>query len=314
MLKSKKFSLAAALFMAWAVLASGTAYSAEGGAYGVIVINVANPFYSTCIAGIEQGIKELDPTARMILCDSQSDSAKQLDQISDLLQQGVKAILLIPIDSNSIQSGLREAKDAGVPVFIFDTPAYGPGVISNIASDNYSAGVIAGAALRRGLNGKGKIMLMGTTGSEASTKRIDGVKSQVLGDGSEIEIVLEEIIQTHTTDEALTIMENSLQSVPDLAGVFTIGDSFAIGICAALQANGYAPGEVLVTSVDGTNAALERIKSGYLLATAAQPAKQMGFETVRTALQYLKGEKVEENILLPCTEVNKDSLDTYVGY
>lgn len=313
MMRTLKLSFVPLAFLMVAMLVAGEGVSAEGGTYGVAVPNATNSFYATCVAGVQQGVKEVDPTAACVVTDAQFDSAKQLDQISDLLQQGIKALILIPIDANSVRPGIQEAVKAGVPVFVIDTPANAPEVTCTITANNYSAGEIAGAALIKALGNKGKIVTITTTGSEAVNQRVKGVKDQ-LGPDSKIEIVMEEIVQNATTDEALTIMENVLQSVPDVAGVFTTGDVFAIGICAALQANGHAPGEVLVTSVDGTNNAVELIKSGYLLATAAQPAKQMGVDIAKAAFRHLNGEKVEKEIFLPCTEVNKSNVGTYVGF
>lgn len=297
----------------FAALVFGWAMAADGGTYGVAVPNATNSFYATCVAGVQQGVKEVDPTAACVVTDAQFDSAKQLDQISDLLQQGIKALILIPIDANSVRTGIQEAVKAGVPVFVIDTPANSPEVTCTITANNYSAGEIAGKALLKALGNKGKIVTITTTGSEAVNQRVKGLKDQI-GPDSQVKIVMEEIVQNATTDEALTIMENVLQSVPDVAGVFTTGDIFAIGICSALQANGHKPGEVLVTSVDGTNNAVELIKSGYLLATAAQPAKQMGVDIAKAAYRHLNGEKVEKTVHLPCTEVSKANVNSYVGF
>lgn len=311
-MRARTLSLGALACMA--ALALGAAvYAAEGGTYGVAVPNATNSFYATCVAGVMEGVNEVDPTAACVVTDAQFDSAKQLDQISDLLQQGIKALILIPIDANSVRTGVQEAVKAGVPVFVIDTPANAPEVTCTITANNYSAGEIAGAALLKGIGNKGKIVTITTTGSEAVNQRIKGLKDQI-GPDSQVKIVMEEIVQNATTDEALTIMENVLQSVPDVAGVFTTGDIFAIGICAALQANGHKPGEVLVTSVDGTNNAVELIKSGYLLATAAQPAKQMGIDIAKAAFAHLNGKQVEKTINLPCKEVNKSNVDSYVGF
>lgn len=310
----KTITLSLAILSILALFPTGQASAAQGGTYGVAVPNVNNSFYSTCVAGVIQGVKEVDPTATCVVTDAQFDSSRQLDQISDLIQQGVKALILIPIDANSVGVGIREAKDAGIPVFVIDTPANSKDVACTITANNYSAGEIAGKALVRALGPQGgKIVTITTTGSEAVNQRVAGLRDQI-GPGSNIQIVMEEIVNNATTDEALTIMENILQSVPDVKGVFTTGDIFAIGICAALQANGHAPGEVLVTSVDGTNNAVELIKSGYLLATAAQPAKQMGIDIAKAAYAHLLGAPVKESVLLSCTEVNKDNVDDYEGF
>lgn len=286
-----------------------------GGKYGCAVPNAQNSFYATCVAGVEEGVKQYDPTASVVVTDASGDSQKQMDQIADLVSQGCKAIICIPIDSNAIIPALEEAKKAGVPVICMDTPAgETDAVVSTVVSNNYSAGEIAGRALLEGIGGKGNIATITTTGSDAVNDRKQALYDLVEKEYPDVKIVQEEIVQNMTTEEALTLMENISQANPDLAGVFTTGDVFAIGICSALQSNGYAAGEVKVTSVDGTKNAVELIKSGYLLATAAQLPKELGIHSVKNAVDYLNGKDVEKLEYLDCKEVNKDNADSYEGF
>ena len=312
------FSAAVFLFAAGVCLMSGAVPSmaaSAGGVYGVAVPNAVNSFYATCIAGVEEGVKEVDPTAKVVVTDASGDSSKQLDQIADLIQQGAKALVVIPIDSNAISAAVKEANNAKIPVFVMDTPAASTeGIVSTVVADNYSAGEIAGRALLEKLGGKGKIATITTTGSEAVNQRKQALYDLIKNEFPGVEIVMEEIVQNMTTEEALTIMENICQSVPDIAGVFTTGDVFAIGICAALKANGYEAGKVVVTSIDGTNNALDLIKSGYLYATAAQPAKNLGVISAKNAFDYLGGKTIEPYIALPCQKITAETMEGYVGF
>ncbi len=286
-----------------------------GGVYGCAVPNATNSFYATCVKGVQAGVEQYDPTADVVVTDANFDSQKQLDQVADLVSQGVKAIILIPIDSNAIIPAIEEAEAAGIPVTVMDTPAgETTGVVSTVVSNNYSAGEIAGRALCESMGGKGNLVTITTTGSDAVNSRKQGLYDLIEKEYPDIKIVQEEIVQNGTTEEALTIMENILQGGTQVDGVFTTGDVFAIGICSALQANGYAAGEVKVTSVDGTTNAVELIKSGYLEATAAQLPKELGIHCVKNALDFLNGKDVPAKEELDCLEVNIDNADTYEGF
>ncbi|MDO4323987.1 MAG: sugar ABC transporter substrate-binding protein [Lachnospiraceae bacterium] len=293
------------------------AYAEEalGGKWGVAVPNATNSFYSTCVAGVEDTVAELDPDASVIVTDASFDSQKQLDQVADLVSQGVKALVLIPIDSNAILPAVEEAAEAGIPVLVMDTPCgETDGVVSTVIADNYNLGEIAGRALLEEIGGEGEIVTITTTGSEAVNNRKQALYDLIENEYPDIKITQEEIVQNGTTEEALTIMENILQGGSDVKGVFTTGDVFAIGICSALKANGYEPGEIAVTSIDGTTNAAELIESGYLLATAAQSPHALGENCVKNGLAYLSGEEVEELQALSCTEVNADNVADYVGF
>lgn len=293
-----------------------TSEEAEGGksTWGCSVPNVANSYYSTCVSGVEDAVKKLDADASVVISDASGDSQKQLDQLADLIAQKVKAIVLIPIDSNAVLSAISDAEEAGIPVVCIDTPAdESTGVVSTVISDNYSAGEIAGKALLEGIGGKGKIATITTTGSDAVNDRKQALYD-LMKEYPDVEIVEEDIVQNATTDEALTLMDNILQSHPDVNSVFTTGDVFAIGICSSLKSNGYEAGEVKVTSVDGTKNASELIESGYLLATAAQLPHELGYQGVEKALSYLNGDEVEKTVKLECKEINKDNVSTYEGF
>lgn len=297
--------------------AAEVSYSEEalGGTWGVSVPNATNSFYATCVAGVEDTVSELDADASVVVTDAAGDSQKQLDQVADLVSQGVKAIVLIPIDSNAIIPAVEEAAAADIPVFVMDTPVgETDGVVATVIADNYNAGEIAGRALLEGIGGKGNIVTITSTGSEAVNERKQALYDLVEKEYPDVTITQEEIVQNLTTEEALTLMENILQGGNEVNGVFTTGDIFAIGICSALQANGYAAGEVVVTSIDGTTNAVDLIESGYLQATAAQQPHELGAQCVRNALAYLSGEEVEELQSLTCQEVNADNVADYEGF
>jgi ABC-type sugar transport system substrate-binding protein len=181
-----------------------------------------------------------------------------------LIQRKVKALCIIPINSDGISVAVNEAKAAGIPVFAADTPiTQKDGVLQTVVSDNYSTGQIAGEWLLKGINKRGKIVAITTASTSSAVTARKQALYDLLKNAPNVQLVQEEIVQYMTSEEAQAIMENILSGTPDVAGVFTTGDVFAIGITATLQATATSP-EVIVTSVDGTNQAVEMIKPGYL--------------------------------------------------
>ncbi|MNT84677.1 D-ribose transporter subunit RbsB [compost metagenome] len=60
-----------------------------------------------------------------------------------------------------------------------------------------------------------------------------------------------------------------------------------------------------MAGVDGTPDALEFIKKGDLALSVFQDAKGQGEGAVQTAIQLVKGEKVESNVLIPYQLITK---------
>jgi ABC-type sugar transport system substrate-binding protein len=53
------------------------------------------------------------------------DAAKQLDQMENLISLGVDAILITPVDAQSICAGVKKAEEAGIPVYGIDRSTIG---------------------------------------------------------------------------------------------------------------------------------------------------------------------------------------------
>lgn len=282
---------------------------AEGGVWGILVPNISrNTYYASCISGVTKAIEELDPTATYIIAECDNDSTKQLDQMADMIQQNVKAIISIPWGSSGLISGVTEAKDAGIPVFLVDTPLNDlKNVTSTIVSDNFSAGVIAGEGLTEELPDGGKIVTLMTTGSEAINQRAAGMHSII--DDTKIEVAQDLVLNTGTVEEAMTQVENAILAIPDLKGIFTTGDVFADAAVSALKANGVKKGEIVIVSVDGNAKGCELIEDGWVYSTSAQQTVKMGYDSVVNALAFLDGEKIEDYIELPCLKITKEVLE-----
>ena len=96
--------------------------SVYGGVYGVVMPDVtSSPFYNACLDGIIEGIEEMDPDASYVLGDCAWDPAVQMDQMNDMVTQGVKAFVMIPAGSSAVLEGIEAASKEGIPVCVLDT-------------------------------------------------------------------------------------------------------------------------------------------------------------------------------------------------
>ena len=70
--------------------ATDTAASGETIKIGVSVADQSNPFYIDIVDGMESAAKDGD---ELVIVDAGFDAAKQLNDIDDMIQQGVKVML-----------------------------------------------------------------------------------------------------------------------------------------------------------------------------------------------------------------------------
>ncbi|BDG45174.1 ribose ABC transporter substrate-binding protein RbsB [Saccharococcus caldoxylosilyticus] len=261
---------------------------------GLSISTLNNPFFVTLKEGAEKAAKE--EGVELIVVDAQNDSAKQINDIEDLIQQDVDLILVNPTDSSAVTSAIESANSANIPVITVDRSADGGKVVTHIASDNVAGGKMAGEFILEQLKNGGNIVeLEGIPGSSAARERGEGFH-QVIDKASNVKVVAKQAADFDRA-KGLSVMENILQSHKDIQAVFAHNDEMALGALEALEARGMK--DVIVVGFDATEDAVKAVKEGKMAATVAQKPELIGENAVKTALKVLNGEKVDKFIPIP---------------
>ncbi len=272
--------------------ATDTAASGVTIKLGVSVADQSNPFFMDIVDGMESAAKDGD---ELVIVDAGFDAAKQLNDIDDMIQQGVKVMLIDPVDSNAIKSAVEACDAAGIPVIAYNSPLNFE-IASTVATDNYLAGQLVGEAMGKALDGKGEVAMLTYNVAEVCLDRANGFKDAI-AEYPDIKIVEEQEIQPGT-DTALPVAENILQAYPDLAGMFALNDPSALGCVAAVESANLLD-QVQIVGVDGSDDAKAAIAEGKMLASAAQDPVQIGSVAIETAYKVIAGEEVEKDIKIP---------------
>ncbi|TXC90993.1 ribose ABC transporter substrate-binding protein RbsB [Metabacillus litoralis] len=258
---------------------------------GLSISTLNNPFFVTLKEGAEEEAKAKG--IEIVVVDAQNDSAKQVSDIEDLIQQNVDVLLVNPTDSAAVSAAIESANNANVPVITLDRSAEGGEVVAHIASDNVAGGKMAGDFILEQLGDKGKVAeIEGIPGSSAARERGEGFH-QAVDAVAEIEVAAK---QTADFDRAkgLTVMENILQGNKDIQAVFAHNDEMALGALQAIEAAGLS--NVFVVGFDATEDAVKAVEDGRLAATVAQKPAVIGQQGIDTAILVANGEEVEEFI------------------
>ena len=257
---------------------------------GVSLSTLNNPFFVSIREGIEEASGE---DVETIVSDAQNDSSVQSNQVEDLITQGVDLIIINPVDSTAIAPSVEKANEANIPVICVDRGTDSGEIVSFIASNNIEGGKLAGEFIldKVGENAE-VIQLEGIPGASSTRERGEGFKEATDG---KINLVAS---QTANFDraEGLTVMENLLQAHPDVKAVFSQNDEMALGASEAIKASGK---DIVVVGFDGNDDAISAVEDASISATVAQQPKEMGKLAIETAIKYLKGEQVEEQVDSP---------------
>lgn len=253
---------------------------------GVTLLTMQHQFYQDLRAGIEEEAKRHGYA--VLVSSAEFDPARQANQIDEFLVQKVDAIVVCPCDSRSVGAGVLAANEAGVAVFTADiasTAAIGK-VTAHIASDNVQGGREAARLLAHAIGGAGSVAILSHPEVASVADRVRGFKDEI-GTVGGIEIVAE-LSAEGKRDRAVRVMEDILQSHPDLRGVFGINDDSALGALAAIEAAGKLD-QVKIVGYDATPEARAKIEAGAICGDVVQHPRRIGQLTVRAVHEHFEG-------------------------
>lgn len=270
---------------------------------GVTLLTEAHVFYQDLRSGMEAAADSLGIDLHVVA--GEWDLARQTAQVQNFITREMDAIVIAPVNSSGIVSAVREAGEAGIPVFTADIASDGGDVVSHVASDNVQGGRLLGEYLARRLGGSGRVAILDQPTIASVQDRVMGFR-QALAAHPGIEIVAEPAVERGLRDVAKEKTDNLLARMPDIDAIFGTNDDCALGALASLQALGRT--DVLVVGYDAIPEARTAIAGGTaLVADAVQDPVAIGRRTVEVVADYLTGVPVQPRIPVPVGLVTADS-------
>ncbi|TVT53780.1 ABC transporter substrate-binding protein [Amycolatopsis rhizosphaerae] len=261
----------------------------------------ANPFRIAETQSIRDEAAALGiPADHLLVTNAQSDLNKQIGDIKSLLDRGAQLLIVAPLNSDGLQPALDAAKAKKVPVVTIDrkvTSQPCTDYLTFIGSDFVQQGRRAAAELARVSGGTGKVaILLGSSGNNVTTDRTQGFKEE-LAKTPGLSVVAE---QTGEFDRSKgqAVMEQLIQSHPDLTAVYAENDEMGVGAVNALRTAGKTPGkDVKIVSIDGTRNAVQLIADGsYNAVIESNP--RFGRLAFQTLQQFADGRPVPASIVI----------------
>ena len=269
-----------------------------------------HPFFLDMQRGAEQAAAAAKVELVVQAAEREIDVEKQVQIIENLLQTGIRALIVTPSGSREIAAAIAKANRAGVPVIVVDTRVDPKAAADNnlalesfIGSDNYDGGRIAGEYLAKATAGKARVaVLEGIPGHETGDSRLRGFRD-ALAKHPGITIVASQPANWER-DQGFTVFQNMLQAHADLDAVFACSDLMALGAIEAIAAAGRA-GRIRVVGFDALDDARKAIADGRMEASVAQSPSDMGRLAVESAARVLRGEKVDPDQKVAISLVTK---------
>ena len=240
----------------------------------------------------EKKVKELCSGCEIVYSNADQDASKQQQQAEAALTQGVKVMVLDPVDGAAAATIVNQANQKGVPVISYDR------LLLNSKPDYYvefnspSVGKIQGQSLSDKLGGKGTIIMINGAPTDNNAKLFkEGAHSVI--DKSGIKVAKEYDTPDWSPDKAQSEMEQAITAVGKgkFQGVYAANDGTAGGAIAAMKSAGIDPKTIPTTGQDAELAAIQRILAGEQYMTVYKPIKPLAEKAAEWAVLLVQGKK-----------------------
>lgn len=240
----------------------------------------------------EAKMKQLCPGCTVIYQNADSDAAKQQQQANSALAQGVKVIVIDPVDSAAAATIVKSAQSQQVPVIAYDRPVPATPADYYISFDNEKIGAMIGQDLVDHLkkeNAKGGILEVNGSPTDAAAGLIKkGIHTAV--DPSGFKLLAEYDTPDWQPEKAQTWVSGQITQFGDqIAGVVAANDGTGGGAVSAFKAAGVKVPPV--TGNDAEVAAAQRIIAGDQYNTISKPIRIVAEATADVAYQFAQGKK-----------------------
>jgi ribose transport system substrate-binding protein len=236
-------------------------------------------------------------TNALIIESADVDVQGQTQQIQNLINRSVDAIIINPNDQNALNPIIEEAADAGILIIAVDQEVSSPEII-NVVTDQKEWAKISARWLAGQLDSEGDIVLIeGFVGHPANEARMAGVE-EVLAEHPGLNVVGRD---TGMWDQATgqQVMSDFLASLPNIDGVWS-QDGMAEGALRAVITADPAEWPVMVGEARAGHIQLWgdvlADRPDFVSFGVVNPPGQ-GLDGLRVAVQLLSGEEIADDVL-----------------
>jgi D-xylose transport system substrate-binding protein len=223
------------------------------------------------------------------------DQAKQVQLADKMLNDGIKALVLVPHDAEGAASIVEKATTQKVPVISYDRLVRNADVAMYVSFDNTKVGEMQASYLLEKAP-TGNYLLIGGSPHDNNAKEIREGQMKVLGPAvkaGKIKIVGEGWADNWSATEAEQQTEAALKKTGNkLAAIVASNDQMAGGAIKALEKANLA-GKVMVSGQDAELEACKRLVAGTQAMTVYKPLAALARMAANNAVRLAKGDPTD---------------------
>lgn len=290
-----------------------------GSRIAVVSKSVDGEFWKAIRTGMEDAVKDVNAaygytsddqiTMTFEGASNEQDVETQINTLDAVIAENPTVLCLSAGDEDSCQAQIEAAKENGIAVVAFDSNVTDSDMIAAFrGTDNTSVGKLAGEKLADAIGKSGKVAIFSAQEkTESSRKRVEGFK-EAISAYSDISIVQE--LYMDKVEDMQDAIESTLQSYPDLAGVFCTNADVSDLYLDIEKTGDHVP---TMVGVDATSKQQEAVCNGVEAGVVSQDPYRIGYQTILAAVQLTVPKEeisgVERTVLYDPAWINSSSLD-----
>jgi ribose transport system substrate-binding protein len=266
-------------------------------------------FWQVLGQGVYVAAKEFGEQVQTVGTVSESDINGQIALLEKAIGERPKAIVMAASDYNRLVPIAEKIRAAGIPLITVDSGLNGGISASFIATNNYEAGRKAGESILKWVEKDAEIAIVNSVkGSSATMDRERGARDRLKEAGGVS--VLEQSFYSDASElNAYNIVIKLLQDEPDIKGIVCINEPTTVGAAKAIKELGVSS-RVKLVGFDGSMDEIAFLEEDIIQAMVVQNPFNMGYLAVRTAVDSIKGRKVEPLIDTGSEVITKNNMYT----
>lgn len=228
--------------------------------------------------------------ADVIIQNANNDAELQAEQIDDLIDKGIDALIVTPIISSVIADRIARAKQQGIAVIAYERLVENTEIDAYYSFDNVRVGELMALGLLDGMQ-RGNIMIINGDRNDHNTTLYQTGYMNILQphiESGNIRISTEVYCSNWETEYAYAALEDALSAGLRIDGIIATNDSLASAAIQVLSEKGIA-GETIVVGQDGDLAAYQQIVEGVQYATVYKQYNKLAAATALAAYRLSAG-------------------------
>ncbi|WP_219413544.1 substrate-binding domain-containing protein [Pseudonocardia nigra] len=240
------------------------------------------------------------------------DVSTQASQVEQLINQAVDAIIIVPVQADSLGPQLAQAKAAGIPVLAVNTTlSQDADLAATVLPDDVAAGQQEMRMMAEELGGQGNVVILqGPLGSSPELDRSTGIEN-VLREYPGIRVLAKDTANWERA-EAVNKVKNWLAGFGDqIDGIVAQNDDMGLGAVQALNEAGM---DLPVVGIDGIEDGLRAVQSGDFIGTSLQHGRVELAAGLAVARRIVEGQPVESEYTYVMPPVTIENVDVVMNH